>query len=113
MMNLNSFVNHEAYDLLIKAQKAASRYDSQLLRVVERKMGVNTHLCDTTLEEDVVTLKKRQEWAKHQILALNHEVRVLERYYDLNDPAECREMIYDFLDRVNELCYSVGNVVNK
>lgn len=104
--------SHVVYDLFIKAQKAAARYDTQLVRVMERKWGLNTKLYETSLEEDVIMLRKREIWAKKQILAFNNEVRVLKRYYDLSSSQEVRTMIYDFLDTVNHFCYKYGKVAD-
>ena len=41
----------------------------------------------------------------HQILAFHKEVSILSRFYDLKRTAEVKEMIFDFLEVVDNFCY--------
>ena len=99
-------MSHVQWDLLRKAAKAASQYDTQLLRVFEIKNGTCRFMHDTKTEEEVALLKKRKSIAKYAILALNREVKVLEKFYDFSKRNGESDMIYDFLDSVNNFCYT-------
>ena len=104
--SMNSLFNldHIATDLLLKALKAANRYQAQYVLCYEMASGTCTRF-HSTKEEELMILKKRKKWAMHQILAFHKEVNILSRFYDLKRTAEVKEMIFDFLETVDKFCY--------
>ena len=104
--NMNSLFNldHLKTDLLLKALKAANRYQAQYILCYEMASGICTRF-HSTKEEELAILKKRKKWAMHQILAFHKEVSILSRFYDLKRTAEVKEMIFDFLEIVDNFCY--------
>ena len=104
--NMNSLfnLNHLETDLLLNALKAANRYQAQYILCFEMESGTCTRF-HSTKDEELLTLKKRQKWAMHQILTFHREVNILSRFYDLKKISEVREMIFDFLDVVDRFCY--------
>ena len=104
--NMNSLFNldHLKTDLLLKALKAANRYQAQYILCYEMASGICTRF-HSTKEEELAILKKRKKWAMHQILAFHKEVNILSRFYDLKRTAEVKEMIFDFLETVDKFCY--------
>lgn len=103
---MNSLFNldHLKTDLLLKALKAANRYQAQYILCYEMASGICTRF-NSTKEEELAILKKRKKWAMHQILAFHKEVSILSRFYDLKRTAEVKEMIFDFLEVVDNFCY--------
>lgn len=106
MIRVNSFTTHEAYEALLKAQKATDRFLYQYDLCVGIKLGTVTKF-HNGLEEELATLKKREIWAKHKILDLNSKVKVLDRFYDLKSSRGVKDMIFDFSEMVDKFLYEM------
>ena len=106
MIRANNFTTHEAYEALLKAQKATDRFLYQYDLCVGIKLGTVTKF-QNGLEEELATLKKREIWAKHKILDLNSKVKVLDRFYDLKSSRGVKDMIFDFSEMVDKFLYEM------
>lgn len=99
-------VNHEVCDLLMKATKANSRVACQFIRVRDLMKGQSKRT-DVLLDDERAKLARLVDTATSATLALNKQVKVLGRFYDLTQKSErlalCLDtdcLISDVVDRM-------------